>query len=272
MNTLIAINSNSDRLTVMGRDLHEGLEIKTPYTQWFDRMKEYGFRENTDYVLASQICETNNPKNPYTTIADHQITLEMAKEICMIQRSEKGKKYRRYFLKLEKDWNSPEKVMARALKIADKKIHMLEMKMEQNRPKVLFADAVSVSEGAILIGELAKILKGNGVNIGQNRLFEWMREKGFLMKRKGSDYNMPTQKGMEMGLFQVKRNGFHPFGRPCDYIQNNQSDRKRPAVFYQQIFVVPVSGGEGMRKCQRQACVPVRNWKSNPCRRKNWSF
>lgn len=208
MNTLIAINSNSDRLTVMGRDLHEGLEIKTPYTQWFDRMKEYGFRENTDYVLASQICETNNPKNPYTTIADHQITLEMAKEICMIQRSEKGKKYRRYFLKLEKDWNSPEKVMARALKIADKKIHMLEMKMEQNRPKVLFADAVSVSEGAILIGELAKILKGNGVNIGQNRLFEWMREKGFLMKRKGSDYNMPTQKAMEMGLFQVKETVF----------------------------------------------------------------
>ena len=159
-------------------------------------------------VLASQICETNNPKNPYTTIADHQITLEMAKEICMIQRSEKGKKYRRYFLKLEKDWNSPEKVMARALKIADKKIHMLEMKMEQNRPKVLFADAVSVSEGAILIGELAKILKGNGVNIGQNRLFEWMREKGFLMKRKGSDYNMPTQKAMEMGLFQVKETVF----------------------------------------------------------------
>jgi len=203
MNDLVKINYDNDRLTVMGRDLHEGLEIKTPYTQWFDRMKEYGFNENTDYILVSQKCETNNPKNPYTTIADHQITIDMAKEICMIQRSEKGKQYRQYFLQLEKDWNSPEKVMARALQIADKKIHMLEAKAEQDKPKVLFADAVAASDTSILIGDLAKLIKQNGVDIGPKRMFEWMREHGYLMKS-GESFNMPTQKAMESKLLEIK--------------------------------------------------------------------
>lgn len=203
MNDLVKINYDNDRLTVMGRDLHEGLEIKTPYTQWFDRMKEYGFNENTDYILVSQKCETNNPKNPYTTIADHQITIDMAKEICMIQRSEKGKQYRQYFLQLEKDWNSPEKVMARALQIADKKIHMLEAKVEQDKPKVLFADAVAASDTSILIGDLAKLIKQNGVDIGPKRMFEWMREHGYLMKS-GESFNMPTQKAMESKLLEIK--------------------------------------------------------------------
>ncbi len=198
MNNLIKINYDSDRPTVMGRDLHEGLEIKTSYKDWFPRMCEYGFTEGTDFC---SILSESTGGRPAT---DHQITIDMAKEICMIQRSEKGKQYRQYFLQLEKDWNSPEKVMARALQIADKKIHMLQAKVEQDKPKVIFADAVSASEGTILIGELAKILKGNGINIGQNRLFKYLREEGFLIKRKGSDYNMPTQRAMEMGLFKVK--------------------------------------------------------------------
>ena len=72
------------------------------------------------------------------------------------------------------------------------------------RPKEIFADAVSASDTAILIGELAKIIKQNGVDIGQNRLFEWMRKNGYLISRKGTDYNMPTQKSMELGLFEIK--------------------------------------------------------------------
>ncbi|MBS3937615.1 MAG: phage antirepressor KilAC domain-containing protein [Peptococcaceae bacterium] len=80
----------------------------------------------------------------------------------------------------------------------------LQLQAAENKPKVIFADAVSVSEGTILIGELAKILKGNGVDIGQNRLFERLRQDGFLIKRKGTDYNAPTQKAMELGLFRVK--------------------------------------------------------------------
>ena len=80
----------------------------------------------------------------------------------------------------------------------------LQLEATKNEPKVIFADAVSVSEGTILIGELAKILKGNGVEIGQNRLFEKLRQDGYLIKRKGTDYNAPTQKAMDLGLFRVK--------------------------------------------------------------------
>lgn len=80
----------------------------------------------------------------------------------------------------------------------------LEHQHEQNRPKVLFADAVATSKSEILVGDLAKILKGNGINIGANRLFAWMRKNKFLINRKGTDWNMPTQRAMELGLFRVK--------------------------------------------------------------------
>ena len=103
MNNLIKIvvNENQEQL-VSGRELHEFLEIKTPYTQWFERMVGYGFVENSDFALLSQKCETNNPKNPITEIQDHAIKLDMAKEIAMIQRSEKGKQARQYFIEVEK--------------------------------------------------------------------------------------------------------------------------------------------------------------------------
>ena len=80
----------------------------------------------------------------------------------------------------------------------------LQLEAVKNEPKVVFADAVSVSSGTILIGELAKILKGNGIEIGQNRLFEKLRQDGYLIKRQGTDYNAPTQRAMELGLFKVK--------------------------------------------------------------------
>lgn len=77
-------------------------------------------------------------------------------------------------------------------------------KVEQDKPKVLFADAVATAHTSILVGELAKLLKQNGVDIGQNRLFRWMRENGFLIRRNGADYNTPTQRAMELGLFEIK--------------------------------------------------------------------
>ena len=107
---------------------------------------------------------------------------------------------------LEKVLLNPDTIIniAMQLKVSQEKVKTLEAAREQEQPKVLFADAVSASEGTILIGELAKILKGNGVNIGQNRLFERLRENGYLIKRKGTDYNAPTQMAMELGLFKVK--------------------------------------------------------------------
>jgi len=108
--------------------------------------------------------------------------------------------------KLEEIMNDPDSwiKLLTALKEERQEKERLQLQVAQDKPKVVFADAVSVSDGTILIGELAKILKGNGIEIGQNRLFERLRQDGFLIKRKGTDYNAPTQKAMELGLFKVK--------------------------------------------------------------------
>lgn len=94
--------------------------------------------------------------------------------------------------------------LATTLKQERQKRKALEQQAEADRPKVLFADAVSASHTSILVGELAKLLRQNGVDIGQNRLFSWLRDNGYLIRRSGTDYNMPTQRAMEMGLFSIK--------------------------------------------------------------------
>lgn len=206
MNELITTTQNDQgEIILSGRELHEFLEVKTQYTKWFERMTEYGFEVNEDFKLVSQKSLTNNPKNPYTEITDHHIKLDMAKEIAMIQRTDKGKQARQYFLQLEKMWNSPEMVMKRALEYADKKVLELKNQIALDKPKVLFADAVEVSNTSILIGELSKLLKQNGIDIGQNRLFQWMRDNGYLIKKKGEMFNLPTQYSMELGLFEIKK-------------------------------------------------------------------
>lgn len=108
--------------------------------------------------------------------------------------------------KIEEIMNDPDSwiQLLTALKEERQEKERLQLQAAQDKPKVVFADAVSASDGTILIGELAKILKGNGIEIGQNRLFERLRQDGFLIKRKGTDYNAPTQKAMELGLFKVK--------------------------------------------------------------------
>lgn len=211
MENLIPVNYDAEQPTVSARDLYTGLEIKSNFTTWFDRMCEYGFTKN-DYKKCFPNLESGC--NGGQNMVDYQISVDMAKQICMIQRSEKGRLYRQYFLDLEKAWNTPEQVFARALRMADKTIESLKAdntvlleSVERMRPKEVFADAVSASRTSILIGELAKLLKQNGIEIGQRRLFSWMRENGFLVKR-GSSMNMPTQKGMELGLFEIKEGSY----------------------------------------------------------------
>ena len=203
MNELINITLNdSHEPVVSGRQLHEALGVKTPYSMWFDRMVEYGFTENQDFLLNNFVKQTGRGGH---NKVDHIIKLDMAKEIAMIQRTDKGKEVRQYFIQVEKDFNSPEKIMARALLMADKKVHKLEAQIEADRPKVLFADAVSASKSSCLIGELAKILKQNGIDIGQNKLFQWLRSNGYLISRCGESWNQPTQKSMQLGLFELKK-------------------------------------------------------------------
>ncbi len=196
--SLIPVNTNSpERITVSARDLHVALEVETPYRLWFPRMCEYGFEEEKDFRTFLSESTGGRPAQ------DAEITLEMAKEICMLQRSEKGKQARQYFIQLEKDWNSPEKVMSRALQIANQQLKSLKAKIAEDAPAVHFANAITGCDTNILIRDMAKLLKQNGVDTGGVRFYETLRNDGYLIKG-GSDYNMPTQRAMEMGLFFVK--------------------------------------------------------------------
>ena len=204
MKELIKVTYENDRPAVSARDLHDFLEVKTAYKAWFPRMCEYGFTSGEDFnPLKIERVQSEGERVVTRTVDDAVLTIDMAKEICMIQRNEKGKLARQYFIQLEKDWNSPEKVMARALQIAERKIKNLEDKALADKPKALFADAVSASHTSILVGDLAKLLRQNGVDIGQNRLFKFLREKGYLCGG-GERYNLPTQRSMDREWFQVK--------------------------------------------------------------------
>lgn len=201
MNELFNVTTNGDKLTLSARELHKELNVTDRFTRWFERMEEYGFEENVDFTSVKSSTLVNN--GAMRELQDYQITLDMAKEIAMLQRNEKGKEIRRKLIELEKAWNSPEKVMARALDIAHKTIANLQIENEEMKPKAIFADAVATSDTSILIGDLAKLIKQNGTDIGQKRLFERMRNDGYLIK-KGTSKNMPTQMAMEKGLFEVK--------------------------------------------------------------------
>lgn len=242
MNELLKINYETEQPTVSARELYEGLEIKTAFKDWFPRMAAYGFEENQDFILVAQKRATNNPKNPVATYNDYQISVDMAKQICMIQRSEKGKQYRQYFIDLEKAWNTPEQIFARALKMADQKIEKLKESnaglledVERMRPKEIFADAVKASASSILVGDLAKLLRQNGVDIGQ-KLFEYLRNHGYLIKRKGSDWNMPTQKSMNMGLFEIKEST-HIDGNGCNIVTRTPKATGKAQIYFVNKFV-----------------------------------
>lgn len=210
MNELIRVNYENEQPTVSARELHAFLEIGAEYRHWFHRMCEYGFEQGRDFnPVKIDRVQYEGHREVRRMVDDAEVTIDMAKELCMLQRNARGKQARRYFLQLERDWNSPEKVMARALQIAERKLHTLSEKIEADAPKVLFADSVAASQSSILIFDLAKILRQNGVKIGGNRLFDWLRENGYLVRRRGSDYNMPTQRSMELGLFEVKETVIH---------------------------------------------------------------
>ena len=202
MTEIIKVKTKENVQVVSARDLHEVLGVKTRFSQWAKQNFKH-FRENIDF---SSVVTTTQ-QNQYggtKELQDYALTIEMAKHIAMMSGTDKGYEIRDYFIKVEQAWNSPEMVMKRALEIANKKVEQLKLENKKMQPKALFADSVAASHTTILIGELAKILRGNGINIGANRLFQWMRDKGYLISRKGTDYNMPTQRSMNLGLFKIK--------------------------------------------------------------------
>ena len=199
MNELIKVEINENQEPVIsGRELHEKLEIDTPFRIWFPRMCEYGFSENIDYTPYIFV----HPKNNQETI-DYILKLDMAKEISMIQRNEKGKQIRKYFIEVEKEFNSPDKIMARGLLIADKTIKEqktlisnLEYKIEKDKNKVEFYDDVVDSTTTFEISKVAKIL--NFIQVGRNNLFEILREQGILQRD-----NTPYQNYVDRGWFRL---------------------------------------------------------------------
>lgn len=203
MNELITVDF--DAQTVSARELHKQVGSTERFSAWFERQLQFGFTENEDYTGCKKFNTLAKQE-----LQDYDLSVDMAKQICMVQKNEKARVVRQYLIDLEKAWNTPEQVMARALKLADKTIEQLksdnkalEQKIEQDKPKTIFADAVSTSRTSILIGDLAKLICQNGVQIGQKRLFEWLRQNNFLIKS-GSSRNMPMQRYVEQGLFEIK--------------------------------------------------------------------
>lgn len=161
MNDLIHTHSNENgNLLTSGRDLHEFLEVGTEYRKWFGRMIEYGFTENADFVRVTQKCPT---LGGVQEIVDHHIKIEMAKEICMIQRNEKGRQARQYFIELERKWNSPDMVIKRAHEFLERKVASLTTEnlvlLQQNnelQPKASYYDMVLQNKSLLSVSKIAK--------------------------------------------------------------------------------------------------------------------
>lgn len=206
MNEILKVDV--DTQMVSARELHSALEVSKRFSAWFETYSNT-FIEGEDYKGAYLKVQSNQYGGE-KELQDYNMTVDMAKHICLMSRTEKGKQCRQYLIDLEKAWNTPEQVMARALRIADRQIEelkshnlQLEQKIEADKPKTIFADAVSTSKTSILVGDLAKLICQNGYQIGQKRLFSWLRDNGYLVKS-GSSYNMPMQRYVEQGLFEVK--------------------------------------------------------------------
>lgn len=204
MQEIIKINQNEQgEARVNARDLHDALNVKARFNDWITRMIEYGFTEGIDFY--SFLSKTQNGGRPSV---EYNLTISMAKEVAMLQRNEKGKEVRNYFIQVEDRYkklaNDPSYQMALGLKASQLLLEQKDKIIAEMKPKALFADAVATSHTSVLVGELAKILKQNGVDTGATRLFSWLRDNGYLIRRRGTDYNMPTQKSMELGLFEIK--------------------------------------------------------------------
>ena len=203
MNELIKVTVKNDQQLVSARDLHKGLELSNRFSKWVNQnFKEFEEGEDFTSVPGGTVVQSGN--GTVRKYDDYALTIDMAKQLCMMSHTELGRKYRKYFIELERKWNDPQEIVKRGYAILQNENTQLKLENEQMKPKALFADAVSVSKTTILVSELAKILRQNGVNIGANRLFAWMRENGYLISRKGTDWNMPTQRSMELGLFNIK--------------------------------------------------------------------
>ena len=201
MTELIKVQERGGEQLVSGRELHQFLESSERFSKWWERMVGYGFEENKDYTPYQKVHPQNKQE-----IIDYLMKISMAKEISMLQRNEKGKEARSYFIKCEEAWNSDEIVMARAILIQNKKIlgykekiDILEKKIENDAPRVSFAETIEKASDCLLVREFSKLIATEGIHLGEKKLYRWFREKGFILKNSTE----PTQTAVQKGLFKV---------------------------------------------------------------------
>lgn len=208
MKELIKITTNEQgKKLVSARELHKGLEISERFNSWFKRMLQYGFEENIDYTG----CKTFNTL-ARQELQDYAITLDMAKEISMIQRSELGKKFRQYFIECEKKlietsrkanlleaiYNGGQEGVLASKQLVELETKPLLDKIEEDKPLVNFANTIASSSDNIDIGQFAKVIKDEGIKLGRNKLFDWLRKNNYLRKN-----NEPYQKYIDDKTFEL---------------------------------------------------------------------
>ena len=205
MKDLIQIHyDNADRPTVSGRELHEALGVETPYTTWVKRMCEYGFSENVDFATCFPNLESENQHGGQNKI-DHQLTIPMAKELCMLQRTDKGKQMRQYFIAVEEQWNSPDAIMARALQLSNAKLKEMQITVStltvENqimKPKAEYFDELVDRNLLTGIRETAGEL-----GVKQNQFVTFLLEKKYMYRDKKGKLTAYA-KPLSDGLFERK--------------------------------------------------------------------
>ena len=202
MNELLKIDtSNAERITVSARDLYEFLEATERFNSWFERMTQYGLVENTDYTTVKKLTEVpNNGGIQIRELDDYQLTIDTAKQIAMLQRNEKGTQARKYFIQVENAWNSPERVMARALTIANKTIETLKIENSELKPKADYFDNLVERNLLTNFRDTAKEL-----GLRQTDLINNLIEDGYVYRDQKSKLKPYAKYGKTgKGLFELK--------------------------------------------------------------------
>lgn len=236
---LVPINVVENTQYVSGRDLHMFLEIGTEYKDWFPRMCEYGFEVGIDFnPLKKERVQIEGNREVKRIISDHEITIDMAKQLCMLSRNEKGRQAREYFIQIEKDWNSPEKVMARALQVANRTIEnyklsisMKDQQLAELQPKANYYDVILQNKELLSITQIAKdygksgtwlnkFLSDKKVQFKQSGvwfLYAKYADKGYTSSKtfiddveKAHMHTYWTQKGRLFIYDLLKQNGIFP--------------------------------------------------------------
>lgn len=201
-------------MTISARDLHEALGVETDFRHWFPRMTEYGFSEGSDFNPVKNVrVQSEGSREVSREVTDYSISIDMAKEICMIQRTEKGREVRKYFIDLEKAWNTPEQIMARALRMADKTIASLQDQVKQVslQNSQLLVDKQIMQPKADYFDELVdrNLLTSftdcsKELGIKRKTFINFLIDKGYIYRDKKGNL-VPKANNKAKDLFEVKQ-------------------------------------------------------------------